>query len=335
MGWASPGRDFSFTRGYMSSLTTPETPGTSITVIETGAFDRNTLKTTCITEQPGTVRPSPLHTSPSVDEQSVKSFVSFGAENPDDTGSINPFDTGTLRSSDSSKSRDGEKEGIVQEDFRSKSPHSFSHSSSSPPPFSPTMRSYMARSPSSRSSVQSAMSSVHSTSPISLRQRRSVQYDPGRQTSIVSLDSEMYFSAEEDALSSSDSNVPTFKHLSLPDKVSSEGEGLDKSQDETLLRQMDRGQDKTLMRHNININSSFDKDTTLTESPKSHMERSDVSQINVTVMERNETSSSASDMSYMSVDTDLDETMSGGIPEHLSMVDLHGQVLCQILLKKS
>lgn len=287
-GWGTPNKEFSFTRGYMSNLTTPDTPGTSITVIEEFTPNKNTLKPGNTTDIPVTPSPRQLSRSATVETQSTSSFT---GETAGDNISINPFDT--LKSTDSSVLRGGDR-GV--QDDTTKSVRSISQSSSSsPPPFSPTLRSSVAHSPSSRSSIQSPSghSSIHSTSPTSLRLRQGSKYDPMRQRSIVSLDSEMYFSAEEEALSSSDPNFNTLKQPSFPDTF--DGDSVTWTQDEM--------------------------------SPKLVMNKSIASQVDTTVIERQDSlSSSNSTLSYMSADTDPDDTMSAGIPEEFSMVDLHSQV---------
>jgi hypothetical protein len=99
----------------------------------------------------------------------------------------------------------------------------------------------------------------------------------------------MYFSAEEEALSSSDPNFNTLKQPVF------DGESVTWTQDQT--------------------------------SPKLVMNKSIASQVDTTVIERPDSlSSTNSTLSYMSADTDPDETMSGGVPEEFSMVDLHSQV---------
>ncbi|XP_053399583.1 bridge-like lipid transfer protein family member 1 isoform X2 [Mercenaria mercenaria] len=288
-GWGTPNKEFTFTRGYMSTLTTPDTPGTSITVIEEYTPSQNTLKPGNVTDTPISPSPRQLARSATVETQSTSSFT---GETVGDNISINPFDT--LKSTDSSVLREGDRS--IQDELTSKSARSISQSSSSsPPPFSPTMRSSIAHSPSSRSSMQSPSghSSIHSTSPTSLRLKQGPRYDPTRQRSVVSLDSEMYFSAEEDALSSSDPNF-SLKQPSFTD-IGIEGESVTWTLDET--------------------------------SPKLVMNKSVMSQVDTTVIERQDsTSSTNSTLSYMSADTDPDETMSGGVPEEFSMVDLHSQV---------
>lgn len=285
--WGTPSKEFTFTRGYMSNLTTPDTPGTSITVIEEYNTDQNSLRPGNVTDVPVSTHAHQPLQSPIVETQSASSFTD---ETTGDNISINPFDT--IKATDSSVLREGDKS--IQDELTTRTISQ--SSSSSPPPFSPTMRSSIAHSPSSRSSVQSPSghSSIHSASPTSIRMRYSSQYDPARQTSIVSLDSEMYFSAEEDAHSSSDPNFSSLKQHSFPDML--EGESVTWSQEET--------------------------------SPTLVMHKSDTSKIDTTVIERKDSlSSTNSTLSYMSADTDPDETMSGGIPEEYSMVDLHSQVI--------
>lgn len=287
-GWGTPSKEFTFTRGYMSNLTTPDSPGTSITVIEEYATQQNTLKPGNTTEVPFSCHQRSLTRSPTIETQSTSSFT---GETAPDNVSINPFDT--VKSTESSVLRDGDRS--MHEDQGSKPARSISQSSSSsPPPFSPMMRSSIAHSPSSRSSVHSPSghSSLRSASPTSLRLRYGSRYDPNRQTSIVSLDSEMYFSAEEDALSSSDPNFSSLKQPSFPDMVSSEGESV----------------------------------TWVPEENSPRLNTSDVTQIDETVIERKDSyTSTNSTLSYMSADTDPDENMSGGIPSEFSMVDLHSQ----------
>ena len=105
----------------------------------------------------------------------------------------------------------------------------------------------------------------------------------------------MYFSAEEDASSSSESGFPVTPQSPFPDVHSG-------SSDSPNLSKGDK-------------------------SPSLYMNNSDVSQVDATVVEmRSDSTSSDSTLSYLSIDTDVDDTLSGGIPEEFSMVDLHSQV---------
>ncbi|XP_052791422.1 bridge-like lipid transfer protein family member 1 isoform X3 [Mya arenaria] len=307
-GCVSPGREFVFTRGYMSDITTPDTPGATITVIEECLPNKNILSPNVAKEIPvpkhsdSHSSPPSIARSPPTDSPSASSITTTppNEQFSIDTIGTNPFVT--LRSTDSSVLRDYEKGTMDGGTLKSVGSNSLS-SSSSPPPFSPTMRSSPAHSPSSRSSVQSPSgrsSSIHSASPASLRRKPGFAYNhEGRQTSIVSLDSEMYFSAEEDALSSSDPAFPTLKHTSFTDMLSSETDSVTWGKD--------------------------DMSTSLV------MDKSDLSTKDTTVIEKptfSSSASSASTLSYMSADTDQDETMSNaGLPmEDLSMVDLRSQV---------
>ena len=113
----------------------------------------------------------------------------------------------------------------------------------------------------------------------------------------------MYFSAEEDAGSSSDPVFPTLTPQSFHDIHSSESESLVWGKDE---------QTPTII-----MNTSGG--TSVAET---------------TVLERNQFSSSSnSTLSFMSADTDPDETLSdGGLQaEDLSMVDLRNQVSTDLI----
>ena len=302
-GFVSPGREFTFTRGYMSDIPTPDTPGTSITVIEECLNDRNNTLVESSREEIPVPGPSPPVSSPpvvsrssTVETRSSSSYATSPTElmASDNTSMVsalsnNPFDT--LRSTGTDTLRSTDSAELARSVSIS--------SSSSPPPFSPTTRSSIAHSPSSRSSIHSPSghSSIHSASPSSIRNKRVTGFTEGRHTSIVSLDSEMYFSAEEEAAQSSSSPVfPTLKQRSYVDMMgSTEGDSVAWA------------------------------DTSATT-----INTSDLSGKDVTVLERPlpSTSSSNSTLSYMSADTDPDETLSdAGLPaEDLSMVDLRNQV---------
>lgn len=301
-GWLSPNKEFTFTRGYMSDLTSPETPGTSITVIEECLADKNRLHPGIPSDLPPVpVRSPPAAGSPTFESQS--SSVTSPSDIIVSDSSMNPFDT--IKSTDPAVLKDTER--LFQEESQRKSARSTSlSSSSSPPPFSPTLRSSIARSPSSRSSVQSPHSSTHSGSPGQPPGRHRSRFDTGRQTSIVSLDSETYFSAEEDSLSSSDPAFPTLQHPSSPEINSLE------SDTGTL------GKEKKSPPLYMNKSDTSQADETVIERK--------LSQADATLTDRKSSLSSDSTLSYLSADTDPDETMSGGMPEEFSMVDLHSQV---------
>lgn len=293
IGWLSPNKEFTFTRGYMSDIATPDTPGTSITVIEECLANKNSLQPGRLSDtSPIPARSPKAAGTPTIESQSSSSMANTSPTDTivSDSNTTNPFDT--IKSTDSSVLRDTE--SLSQEDSQRKSVRSISiSSSSSPPPFSPSLRSFMVHSPSSRSSARSP-TSVHSGSPVQLYGRHGQRFDPGRQTSIVSLDSEMYFSAEEDALSSSDPAVATMKQSPVLDEQSPDGESQAWSKGD--------------------------------QSPSLYMNNSDMSQKDATVIERKESSSSHSTLSYLSIDSDPDDTLSGVMPEEFSMVDLHSQV---------
>ena len=287
-GWTSPMKEFRFTRGYMSNLTTPDTPGTGITVIE-----EHFIGDKC----PGQDGMEISEDQPSVSQlirsstTETRSSSSLNTTTPSDSQTVNPFDY--VKSMENFRSADivGVRERIQNQDStHGKAGRSFSiSSSSSPPPVSPTARSSIVHSPSSRSSVHSPISrsSIQSSSPGSVRMRYRSDYDTVRQFSTVSLDSEMYFSAEED-------NVQN-KPLSSIDKVSSESDSVTWGAEGT--------------------------------QPRPTFDVSGLSLQDETVLERKDNStSSTSTLSYMSADTDPDETLSGGIPDDFSMVDLHSQV---------
>ena len=302
-GKLSPGTEFNFTRGYMSDVATPDTPGTSITVIEECPTNKNTLHPGRSTDPPPIPERSPAAVthSPTLECRSTSTSTMTSTSPTDgvvsDANIMNPFNT--IKSTDPAVLRDTEH--LAREDSQRKSARSISLSSSSPPPFSPSLRSSIVHSPSSRSSVHSP-SSAHSGSPVQMTGRHSHRNDPGRQTSIVSLDSEMYFSAEEDASSSSESGFPVTPQSPFPDVHSG-------SSDSPNLSKGDK-------------------------SPSLYMNNSDVSQVDATVVEmRSDSTSSDSTLSYLSIDTDVDDTLSGGIPEEFSMVDLHSQVQSQSLLE--
>ncbi|KAH3829887.1 hypothetical protein DPMN_103118, partial [Dreissena polymorpha] len=292
----SPGKEFVFTRGYMSNISTPETAGTSITVIEECLGQPG--QASIITTSEITVHSKTQSSANMSGSLSLSRSISNNTTTPQsDAVASNPFDT--LKSTDASLMRDSEI--TSPESDTSKSPRTVSISSStSPPLFSPSLRSSVAQSPVSRTSVPSPSgpSSIHSSSPVSSRRKSNFTANSGRQTSIVSLDSEMYFSAEEDAGSSSDPVFPTLTPQSFHDIHSSESESLVWGKDE---------QTPTII-----MNTSGG--TSVAET---------------TVLERNQFSSSSnSTLSFMSADTDPDETLSdGGLQaEDLSMVDLRNQV---------
>ena len=298
-GWLSPTREFAFTRGYMSSVTTPDTPVTSITVLEeVNASPKHhgieTIDETVIKGQ----EVLPLSPTAASETPSSSSIITTSPIEvlSRDSISTNPFDT--VRSIDSSILREAGRGSSADGQGSSLGNVSLS-SSQSPPPFSPTQRSSIVRSPSSRSSGQSpsGRSSITSRSPSILRRTRYSHHDPVRQTSTVSLDSEMYFSAEEDTYSSSDAAIPDKTKL-VQDITSS---GSDSTNIATI-------KPEPIMKLDL-------------DSPFSTKDR--------TVLERQDSSSSLtnSTLSYMSADTDQEDTLSQGLlEEELSLIDLHGQV---------
>ena len=305
-GWLSPTRDFAFTRGYMSSVTTPDTPVTSITVVEEISASPRHVAVEPITEtiaeiNPQTILPqSPTEASETPSSSSVVTTSPSEVLSRESVGT-NPFDT--VRSIDSVTLREGARGSLVEAQGSSFGNLSLS-SSQSPPPFSPTLRSAIIRTPSSRSSGQSpsGRSSVTSRSPSLVRRMRyaSSHHDPQRQISTVSLESEMYYSAEEDAYSSSDIAVPPEKMAATSQEIHSSGS--DSVHWGTL-------------KPDPNMKLDLDPGSFSTKEE--------------TVLERKDSSSSLtnSTLSYMSADTDPDETLSQGLlEEELSMVDLHGQV---------
>ena len=310
-GWLSPTREFTFTRGYMSSVTTPDTPVTSITVVEEINASPRHLVVESINESAADIKSQKvLPRSPTgVSETPSSSSVITTSPSEVLSGesiSTNPFDTarsvdsGTLKESGRGSLADGHGSSVGNVSLSS---------SQSPPPFSPTLRSPVVRSPSSRSSGQSpsGRSSVTSRSPSLLRRLRySSHHDPSRQTSTISLESEMYYSAEEDAYSSSD-------QAGIPDK-------------NIINQEIHSSGSDSVNWGTIKPDPSMKLD--LDSSPFSTKEK--------TVIERKDSSSSFtnSTLSYMSADTDPDDTLSQGLlEEELSMVDLHGQVsylLCNL-----
>ena len=310
-GWLSPTREFAFTRGYMSSVTTPDTPVTGITVVEEINASPKHVATEPATETIAEINPQAKlsHSPTGVSETpSSSSVVTTSPSEVLSRESIatNPFDT--VRSVDSATLRDSVRGSLVETQGSSVGNLSLS-SSQSPPPFSPTPRSSIVRTPSSRSSGQSpsGRSSVTSQSPGLNRRMRnaSTRRDPQRQISTVSLESELYYSAEEDAeddhaYSSSDIAVPPEKMADASQEIHSSGS------DSVNLGTLKRDPGLKL---------------DLDPCPFSSKEKSD--------LERQESSSSLtnSTLSYMSADTDPDDTLSQGmLEEELSMVDLHGQV---------
>ena len=310
-GWLSPTREFAFTRGYMSSVTTPDTPVTGITVVEEINASPKHVATEPATETIAEInlQAKLSHSPTGVSETpSSSSVVTTSPSEVLSRESIatNPFDT--VRSVDSATLRDSARGSLVETQGSSVGNLSLS-SSQSPPPFSPTPRSSIVRTPSSRSSGQSpsGRSSVTSQSPGLNRRMRnaSTRRDPQRQISTVSLESELYYSAEEDAeddhaYSSSDIAVPPEKMADASQEIHSSGS------DSVNLGTLKRDPGLKL---------------DLDPCPFSSKEKSD--------LERQESSSSLtnSTLSYMSADTDPDDTLSQGmLEEELSMVDLHGQV---------
>lgn len=196
-GFLSPNKEFTFTRGYMSDLATPDVVGSNITVIEETLTDGEAYKTCSILESllptldPPTRPVTKLNVSPTLNTTNVTSDTAVN----DDSTAVNPFvmveSTVSLKSSDSSILKGNTHP--FEEELKGKSVHSVSMSSSSSPPL--------------------VNSKLRCDSPSSIMVKRgSTRGESGRQISHVSLDSEMYFSAEEDAISAD----ATFLSLKRP-----------------------------------------------------------------------------------------------------------------------
>ena len=310
-GWLSPTREFAFTRGYMSSVTTPDTPVTGITVVEEINASPKHVTVEPVTETIAEISPQTILPQSPTGVSETPSSSSVVTTSPSDVLSresitTNPFDT--VRSTDLATLRDSTRGSLA--DTQGSSVGNLSQSSSqSPPPFSPTSRSSIVRTPSSRSSGQSpsGRSSATSQSPGLVRRMRysSSRHDPQRQISTMSLESEMYYSAEEDAedvdaYSSSDIAV-------LPEKMAATSQEIHSSGSDSV--------NWGTLKRDPGLKLDLDP------GPFSSKEKSAV--------ERQDSTSSLtnSTLSYMSADTDPDETLSQGmLEEELSMVDLHGQV---------
>ncbi|KAL3880212.1 hypothetical protein ACJMK2_032469 [Sinanodonta woodiana] len=301
-GSVSPGKEFSFTRGYMSDLTSPDTPGTEITVMEgsvhspgtehsarKGSLPKNSkLSTSAVIEiQPSSIATGMTNDKPVMDMTSGTNPFDTASKNPetfsrymDHQGSIS-LDRKTLKKG--SKNMD-------EETYKTYPTPSHSLSQPSSPPFVFRQKSTDVNQPQhkfpSKVSHSSSTSKGTVSSPTSIRS--SLQH-----SSLASLESDMYYSAEENSDSdNADSNK-------------------------------------------ISLNENDEKHTKVTESPEGTEPcltlttgKSQMPESKKNMMEKDEedievSSSSDSILSYMSADTDQEFD---DLIEDFSWVDLHDQV---------
>ncbi|XP_065930911.1 bridge-like lipid transfer protein family member 1 isoform X5 [Magallana gigas] len=275
-GELSPAKNFSFTRGYMSDVLTPESPGTNITVIEDRSLSHNS---------------STLTVSKAEQDASL-------TENKDHV------DSSSVRADFSDKTVSPGSESLPQDSLTS--------------PVSET-RSLVSRLSSMEEGLAKQMPSI-SSSPL-LEGRRKVSMDLGdvhlartsksnvslpssskslrqeKTFSVVSLESERYYSAEEDNLE----NTTAVSGGSIDDSMLSTG-----SQDQTLRLAETDMFNETVVPGTVRRPVTERQDSESTTGSSSSFE------------------SAATDQSDSS--DDLDEMDSPEFMENISMVDLHGQV---------
>lgn len=275
-GELSPAKNFSFTRGYMSDVLTPESPGTNITVIEDRSLSHNSSTLTVSkVEQDASLTETKDH----VDSGSVRAdfsdkTVSPGSESlPQDSLTSPVSETRSLVSRLSSM-----EEGLAKQ----------MPSISS----SPLLEG--------RRKVSMDLRDVHlartSKSNVSLPSSSKSQRQE-KTFSVVSLESERYYSAEEDNLE----NTTVVSGESIDDSMLSTG-----SQDQTLRLAETDVFNETVVPRSVRRPVTERQDSESTTGSSSSFE------------------SAATDQSDSS--DDLDEMDSPEFLENISMVDLHGQV---------
>lgn len=275
-GELSPAKNFSFTRGYMSDVLTPESPGTNITVIEDRSLSHNSSTLT----------------------------VSKAEQDASLTETKDHVDSSSVRADFSDKTVSPGSESLPQDSLTS--------------PVSET-RSLVSRLNSMEEGLAKQMPSI-SSSPL-LEGRRKVSMDLGdvhlartsksnvslpssskslrqeKTFSVVSLESERYYSAEEDNLE----NTTAVSGGSIDDSMLSTG-----SQDQTLRSAETDMFNETVVPGTVRRPVTERQDSESTTGSSSSFE------------------SAATDHSDSS--DDLDEMDSPEFMENISMVDLHGQV---------
>ncbi|XP_056013431.1 bridge-like lipid transfer protein family member 1 isoform X4 [Ostrea edulis] len=272
-GQLSPGKNFTFTRGYMSDIVTPESPGTNITVLEDPSLSHN--------GSTHTVSKVDLD-QPHIRDVGTKDQVDFASPEFSDK-TLSP-ESGSLHQ-DSLTSPVSETRSIVSrlssmEEGLAKQMPSISSS-----PLMGVRRKVSVDFENVKLSGPS-ISNVSASSPKSWRQEKTY--------SIASLESERYYSAEEDSLQNTTAMSSGSFEYSI---LSSE------SQDQTI--------------RSTETEPSFA--TVVRKSPRKPFEGRQASD-----------SSTDSTVSYESAATDqsedFDDMDSPDFLENFSMVDLHGQV---------
>ncbi|XP_062586140.1 bridge-like lipid transfer protein family member 1 isoform X2 [Saccostrea cucullata] len=272
-GELSPHKNFTFTRGYMSDLlTTPESPGTNITVIEDPSLSLSQAGSVPTMSKADQDHTSDTGTKDQVD--SVKDFsdktVSPGSDTfPQDSLTSPMSETRSLVSRLSS----------MEEGFGKQMSSVAS---------SPTLegRRKLSVDFEDVKSSRTSISNLSKASPRSLRQEKAY--------SVVSLESERYYSAEEDNLE----NTTVMSGGSMDNSILSTA-----SQDQTIT----------------SVDNDPSNETVIFQPSKQ------------SVVERQRSGSTTdSTLSFESAATDQsdfsDELDSQEILENFSMVDLHGQV---------
>lgn len=275
-GELSPAKNFSFTRGYMSDVLTPESPGTNITVIEDRSLSHNSSTLTVSkAEQDASLTETKDH----VDSSSVRAdfsdkTVSPGSESlPQDSLTSPVSETRSLVSRRSSM-----EEGLAKQ----------MPSISSSPLLEGRRKVSMDLGDVHLARTSKSNVSLPSSSK-SLRQEKTF--------SVVSLESERYYSAEEDNLE----NTTAVSGGSIDDSMLSTG-----SQDQTLRSAETDMFNETVVPGTVRRPVTERQDSESTTGSSSSFE------------------SAATDQSDSS--DDLDEMDSPEFMENISMVDLHGQV---------